>query len=127
MTTQEEYAERRERWAQALESGKYAQTRQTLRDEKGYCCLGVVCDLYAKETGKEWLKRPTRRDDYYVLDFGYEVAAVLLSPTVMEWIGVKEPGGSYVGDSLSNQNDNGADFRDIAAIIRSAPEGLFDD
>lgn len=30
---------------EALHSGKYQQTIGTLRDEKGYCCLGVVCDI----------------------------------------------------------------------------------
>lgn len=30
----------------ALRSGKYAQTSGVLRDSRGYCCLGVVCDVY---------------------------------------------------------------------------------
>jgi hypothetical protein len=29
----------------ALRSGKYAQTKNTLRDEQGFCCLGVACDI----------------------------------------------------------------------------------
>ena len=46
-------------WIKALESGKYKQTRGNLAsrldDEKrptersGFCCLGVLCDLYEKE------------------------------------------------------------------------------
>lgn len=34
------------KWANALRSGKYKQTKHTLQDVKGYCCLGVACDLF---------------------------------------------------------------------------------
>ena len=34
-----------ERWLTALESGEYKQTRDLLRDDNGFCCLGVACDL----------------------------------------------------------------------------------
>lgn len=32
-----------EKWIAALRSGKYNQTRGSLRDQFGYCCLGVAC------------------------------------------------------------------------------------
>ncbi len=32
-------------WVKALRSGKYAQTVGALQDEKGFCCLGVACDV----------------------------------------------------------------------------------
>jgi len=39
--------ELRERWFQALESGKYKQGRGKLRQEGSeFCCLGVLCDIY---------------------------------------------------------------------------------
>jgi hypothetical protein len=41
-------------WTKALRSGKYKQTRGALRDSTGYCCLGVLCDLYSKEIGTPW-------------------------------------------------------------------------
>lgn len=34
------------KWLDALRSGKYTQTKQVLRDEDGFCCLGVACDIY---------------------------------------------------------------------------------
>jgi hypothetical protein len=40
----------KKKWLQALRSGKYKQTTACLQDEAGFCCLGVLCDLYAKET-----------------------------------------------------------------------------
>lgn len=36
-------------WVDALRSGQYSQTEEILRDNAGFCCLGVLCDLYRKE------------------------------------------------------------------------------
>lgn len=33
------------KWLTALRSGKYSQTIGTLQDERGYCCLGVLCKV----------------------------------------------------------------------------------
>jgi hypothetical protein len=51
-------------WIKALRSGEYAQTRNALKDDKGYCCLGVLCDL----TGGEWtrvLRRATYNNEIF--------------------------------------------------------------
>ena len=32
-------------WLEALRSGQYPQTRGTLQDAHGYCCLGVLCKV----------------------------------------------------------------------------------
>jgi hypothetical protein len=32
----------KQRWIEALRSGEYEQTQGRLRDETGYCCLGVL-------------------------------------------------------------------------------------
>ena len=32
-------------WIAALRSGDYTQTGSHLRDETGFCCLGVLCDI----------------------------------------------------------------------------------
>jgi hypothetical protein len=45
------------KWVNALRSSDYEQGRFALRDSQNcYCCLGVLCDLYAKEKRKEWVK-----------------------------------------------------------------------
>ena len=33
------------RWVEALRSGRYRQTDGTLKDERGHCCLGVLCEV----------------------------------------------------------------------------------
>lgn len=45
----------KERWIAALRSGEYKQGYQQLRTENGYCCLGVLCELHAKETNTPWV------------------------------------------------------------------------
>lgn len=42
------------KWVAALRSGEYKQAKGRLRDGDAYCCLGVLCDLHAKETGEYW-------------------------------------------------------------------------
>ena len=45
-------------WVKALRSGEYVQGRQRLRNLKDECCcLGVLCDLYLLETGKNSWER----------------------------------------------------------------------
>lgn len=49
----------KERWCNALLSGEYKPGKGVLRrqTEVGdlvYCCWGVLCDLYVKETGQQW-------------------------------------------------------------------------
>jgi hypothetical protein len=47
-----------EKWIEKLESGEYTQTKGFLRDDNGFCCLGVLSDMYIKETGKGcWQER----------------------------------------------------------------------
>lgn len=33
------------KWIKALRSGRYKQTKGTLQDRNGYCCLGVACKV----------------------------------------------------------------------------------
>ena len=51
----------KQKWINALRSGEYEQGRKSLRDRNKYCCLGVLCDLHAKETGNKWVE-----DQYYL-------------------------------------------------------------
>ena len=37
--------ELKQKWIDALRSGKYQQARSQLRSGEGFCCLGVLCDI----------------------------------------------------------------------------------
>lgn len=41
-------------WLEALRSGEYKKGHHALCTEKGFCCLGVLCDIYSKKTGYPW-------------------------------------------------------------------------
>jgi hypothetical protein len=121
-------------WLDALRSGDYAQGTGALKapsliagNADEYCCLGVLCDLHAKETRSEW----GLGSRHYLGVCGY------LPKEVVEWAELsghsrlrKEPGpdtgvpiydiniDSMSGDTLTSYNDNdGASFTDIAAVI----------
>lgn len=38
------------KWVDALRSGKYKQTTETLQDANGFCCLGVACEIFIPES-----------------------------------------------------------------------------
>ena len=42
------------RWVAALRSGEYEQSKNFLKGEYGFCCLGVLCDILQDDLGGEW-------------------------------------------------------------------------
>lgn len=99
-------------WARALESGKYKQGHSQLYDGVGYCCLGVLTDLYCKK---------------FDVDFTQEYeGGVFLPPEVSEWAGLgkdydpaitKKPSRGLIEASVLNDVDKYS-FKQIAALIR---------
>lgn len=115
------------KWVAALRSGQYAQTEGVLRNEEGYCCLGVLCDLYAKETGMEWF---TQNNEHFTMHGNDGV----LPLEVRRWADLPHEHGKYVevmtnedgetdppypaSPSLTELNDRwGYDFKQIAEVI----------
>jgi len=102
------------RWVAALRSGVYAQTTGALHNEKGYCCLGVLCDIHAHETNTPWVPD--------AFSFVYADELNVLPTIVRRWAGllredpiVTEAEGS---EALSNMNDiHRKSFAEIADAI----------
>jgi hypothetical protein len=65
-------------WIKALRSGKYEQDTGWLRTAEGYCCLGVLCELYRKQVGGKW------ENNSFITPDGFEDAASLPRP-VRDW------------------------------------------
>lgn len=109
-------------WVKALRSGEYQQAQATLREGDAYCCLGVACELYRQTVGKgEWGEK-TKKGTAFLGTLGH------LTPPVQDWLGLSDGYGSYGSDrthSLTERNDAGATFSEIAEIIESEPVGLF--
>ena len=127
--------ENAKKWVAALRSGDYEKTTRHLRTKNGFCCLGVACDLYEKATGKgKWkLGYYTYLPSVYAFHSGYPGTSYkdeAFPAAVMRWIGLRDAIGEYsispsIRNSLTNNNDNGSSFAEIADVIESEPEGLF--
>jgi hypothetical protein len=109
----------KEKWIQALNSGEYPQTRGCLKDDNGYCCLGVLSDLYQKETNIFHWENRTDKDGTKYYEMGSETAVLPIE--VVEWAGLDSNDPHFYIDGvfgyLSRLNDSGADFPDISNYI----------
>lgn len=110
-------------WYAALMSNKYDQTEGALRTNEGFCCLGVACDVYHKETGKgNWDKSEGMHK--FSGEDGH------LPEKVREWFGIdKDPTLEMSRDdkriegldhtNASNLNDDyGMSFKKIAKAVK---------
>lgn len=105
-------------WVEKLRSGEYEQGTHMLRYEdqdakKGfrYCCLGVLCDIYAEKHGKAFM-------GVVLLDPGRQVHTLRTDqlPTVVEqWAEFSRGYNSY--KEYASMNDMGNSFEEIADAI----------
>ena len=105
----------KQRWVSALRSGEYEQCRGLLRRNNQFCCLGVLCDLYGKEKGIEWVSDGNDR-------FVFLGSNDVLPAEVVEWAGLPDhnPDIDYPDryvTCIAGLNDHGADFEEIADVI----------
>ena len=100
-------------WIQALRSGEYEQDIAQLRTTAGFCCLGVLTDLYLKETNQEWVK-----DKMWPV-YLYSDEGKVLSYDVRSWAGLISSNPIlFTGHSLSYYNDDAHySFEQIADLI----------
>jgi hypothetical protein len=122
----------KEKWIAALRSGEYAQASERLRSNDGFCCLGVLCDLYAQEPFTQgWKFNGEYEESPLPMDYWYfDGESEFLPQSVMEWAGLSLPNPlvkldfeeedemswSY-RDEISNLNDSGYSFTELADII----------
>jgi hypothetical protein len=124
----------KEVWVNALRSGKYEQGSEKLRSVTGYCCLGVLCDLYSQEHNTQWEFRGNEETNLQPMDYWYfDEHSEFLPESVMNWAELKthnpivrvdvednddEDNWSYT-DHLSDVNDSGYNFSQIANLIEA--------
>ena len=122
-------------WTTALRSGEFKQTRATLRDGNGgMCCLGVLCELHRRATGDElaelWESDCVYGDESYTPPLSVHEWALTSSPDASYPIGglqfrervTEDPSdrtdaGLRRSLLLSEANDNGSTFNEIANAI----------
>lgn len=102
------------KWVKALRSGKYKKTTHILKDNNGYCCLGVLCEVVGKSFKK------TGPNIYVV-----EGCTTILPETVCSISGMKTKTGHFPTGTVYNKaeslvaiNDHKAkSFRMVANAI----------
>ena len=112
-----EHAEIMTEWTRRLESGDYLQGRGKLQEQDRYCCLGVLCEI-AVEQGV--IRQPMMVGGVVTYD-NYNTAHLPYS--VAYWSGITPEGRlsrKVDGwEDLTQLNDNGYTFKQIAEVIRT--------
>lgn len=91
------------KWIAALRSGDYAQTRGVLRGARGFCCLGVLCDVVAPDG---W----DMCNGYY----DHHTRETMPSDSISQLAGISHQDAN----TLASMNDEyGASFQQIAEWI----------
>jgi hypothetical protein len=117
---------RRKLLVEALQSGEYKQCSFALcteypGEDKGYCCLGVACDVYQKHVGDLVIEKLGHK--YMFDDHLHD-----MPPKVQEWYGFSTGSGMFPDSiklngsiqqymSLIGLNDHGVPFDEIATVI----------
>ena len=100
------------KWVAALRSGQYKQTQSVLRRNGHHCCLGVLCEVSNLETGFGIKENNIEGDGEYLCN------------TIQDWAGLPFMTGDSViindmYDKLTNHNDDGRTFLEIADAIEA--------
>ena len=106
-------------WVDALRSGEYKQTSDTLQNGRGYCCLGVAC-VVAQKNGITVL---VDVDNHRVLGDNLSDQT-----DVMSWLGLRQCNGAivYSSTALAVLNDRGGlTFSELADVIEWNADRLF--
>lgn len=114
----------KEKWINALRSGDYQQGRHALKNtsydnKDNYCCLGVLCDLYLKETPTaNW---SLQWDDSWQFETKTGHVEQVLPKEVVAWAELKDENPiverNNFKDSIASYNDKGTTFIEIAQLI----------
>jgi len=117
----------------ALRSGEYEQARQVLKSSRGYCCLGVACEIsglgeWEEEVAEEgtnrylYLNSHSSLPDQVKEHFGFkDNFGAIYDPTVR----IRIPRAySRRYAALASANDDGVTFAEIADFIEKNWESL---
>ena len=104
-------------WIEALRSGKYTQTKQCLKNDKGFCCLGVACEISGLgqfEAKKEVLEYLPDGNNVMGIVHKYLGESTELPEEVFTLMGL--PYSEFEQD-LIKMNDDGISFSEIADYL----------
>jgi hypothetical protein len=118
----------KQKWIDALRSGKYEQGSEKLRSVSGYCCLGVLCDLYAQEHDTQWEFRGYEETNLQPMDYWYyEGESEFLPESVMDWAGLESNNPKVRVDVEDNPDNDNCFYLDHIANVNDSCYYTFDD
>ena len=103
-------------WIDALRSGKYNQGVSFLRKGDEFCALGVACDLLRFEFPPTIDQNGVYRYDGMMSELSSNIRLRIGLPSESFGQRVQLKNGKVV-TSISEANDEGADFNEIADLI----------
>lgn len=127
------------KWVKALRSGEYEQCTGELENAKGFCCLGVACKVFIPAADQKLRSEPAcayDRENGRVA--GTLIGSMpLLQPNAPDWLRGINAGFANrlrrkkpkikdlhieANDSLTDLNDRGVSFKQIAEVIVKVAE-----
>jgi len=111
----------KQKWVDALRSRKYKPTTGALcrvlpSGSRYFCALGVLADIFIKETRRgKWKPHSPFAVQFLVVDEDYSGREDMqLSTPVLNWAG--DPNDGFLR-AIAEENDNGTPFSVLADII----------
>jgi hypothetical protein len=124
----------KQEWVATLRSGDYRQSPGGLRDDRGYCCLGVLCDILSKKpefSDWHWNHLPGTGGAVYGFSRGVHSSAAINGPdsshtyipwklaALINWLPA-DPDSRDPWVRYAEANDRGDSFEQIAAMIEAS-------
>lgn len=101
----------KQKWVEALRSGKYKQGQGYLRKGNNYCCLGVLCDLH---DDKEWI--PSDHPTKPIYNYGDELRNDYPPAFISQWVAISE---GFIETLIHYNDTKGFTFDEIANYLES--------
>lgn len=101
-------------WIEALESGEYLQVGGTLKREGRHCCLGVLCEVVAKNKLPGFRFVTILENHISVTEHGGQTVGGVLTSALRESLRMQQK----LEDQLIQLNDGGIPFSEIAEVIK---------
>lgn len=106
-------------WAKELRGGKYKQAQGRLRRDDRFCCLGVACDLFSKQSKRnpQW--------EHLLGDYSFLGWCGTLDEKVLNWLGLTQKDQLelvHVNDFRSIKTSTNITFPEIASLIDELAE-----
>lgn len=112
------------KWVAALRSGEFNQARGRLRTDTGFCCLGVLCEIFRRENPHLAQWNEQLRFEINTSNVKKKIHDDKLPDVVISWAHMNTASGTLGSTSLGMRNDDGVNFEDIADIIEKTWEEL---